>query len=417
MKKSIFGTILLLLICCIIFCACNSGGTTNNNSKDNGLINYKVNVVDGNDAPVSDGVVVRFMQGDKQVAMQKLNNGVAEKELAKDEYSVELKFTDDENAYYYDSTNLKINETNTEVKIVLLNKIHGDPTSLYFNGKDYNAYRIGVGGTYITVTAGERNFFIFTPTEEGKYEFYVEGDGVTLGYYGAPHYVMDHNAEEPIDGKFTVNIKESMIGKNNTGTSEYVLGLDSEQEKNVVLKIVRIDSADRTIEDEPWDIYEKSVELSAYTLPTGTVLKNFDLKASTDTYKLVFNETDGFYHLNSKDGALVYVNLVKDNSYIGSFSTILENAGVAKYFYDEDGKFVKKEGYNECLLQYIEVADETEGVYPLTKDLEYIIKQAGDNNGWFEDNNPGYIFDDDQGVPDTDINPDISWLFMCCYEG
>lgn len=422
MKNFKFKSLLVLLLAlCTLLCACGGEGKDDgeDNSKveaDNGMANYSVTVVDGAGVPVTDGVVVKFMQGTTQAAMQKLDDkGVAVKELAKGDYTVELQFTDSADEYYYDKEGLSLSATTTQTTVVLLNKAAGEARSLFYAGKNYEAYNVKAGGTYLSLKAGVRNFYIFTPTVAGKYEFSVEAEGVTLGYYGAPHFVMDHNAEEPVDGKFVINIKESMIGKNGTGTSEYVFGLDSEKECDLVFKIARIGDADRTIEDEPWTIYEKTVELSPYTLPAGATLKDFNLKASG--YSLVFNEADGFYHLDSADGALVYVRLVKDNKYIGSFSTIMENAGVAKYFYDENGKFVKKEGYNQCLEQYIEVADEVEGVYPLTKDLEYIIKQAGDNNGWFVSTDPGYIFDDDNGVPDTQINADISWLFMCCYAG
>jgi len=99
------------------------------------------------------------------------------------------------------------------------------------------------------------------------------------------------------------------------------------------------------------------------------------------------------------------------------FNTILDRSGVSRYFFDENGNCTKKENYSNCLLEYIECADEEKGVYPLTKDLEYIIKQRGEYVGWWDSTSNGYIFVDRNGNPDLNINTENAWLFMCCYLG
>ena len=161
--------------------------------------------------------------------------------------------------------------------------------------------------------------------------------------------------------------------------------------------------------------YATTATLAPYKLASSTKLNNFDIKASSDKYNLVYNEADGFYHLDSVDGPLVLVRLAEDCDYIACFQTILDRSGVTKYFYDEDGKFVKKESYSECLLEYIECVDEVEGVYPLTEDLKYIIQQRGEYVGWWDIESSGYLFKDMNGNKDSDINADIAWLLMSCY--
>ena len=135
------------------------------------------------------------------------------------------------------------------------------------------------------------------------------------------------------------------------------------------------------------------------------------------SYTLVLNETDGFYHLNTADGPLVLVNLgdVSKRQYLDSFETIIGKSKVCKYFYDENGEFVKKETYNECLQKYIDVMDKSKGVYPLTEDLKYIIQQRGDYYGWFNPELTQYLFKDENGNLVPGVNPEISWLFMCSY--
>jgi hypothetical protein len=66
------------------------------------------------------------------------------------------------------------------------------------------------------------------------------------------------------------------------------------------------------------------------------------------------------------------------------------------------------------LVQYIACVDAESGTYPLTEDLVYIIKAAGDHNGWWS-TDENYIFKDSNGNPVIGINEEISWLFMCCY--
>ena len=86
-----------------------------------------------------------------------------------------------------------------------------------------------------------------------------------------------------------------------------------------------------------------------------------------------------------------------------------------KYFFDEDKNFIKRESYVNCLLEYIACADENSGVYPLTEDLKYIIQQSGDYSGWWDTQANTFIFKYDTGTLVPGVNPEIAWLFMCCY--
>ena len=205
------------------------------------------------------------------------------------------------------------------------------------------------------------------------YAFSVENSDAVIGYYGAPHFVQQLTMIEPVDGVITESIKASMIGTNGTGTTVMVLGLDAVESTDGILKIERIGDPEWSVEDEPWQVYQATHTLAPYTLPAGATFGEFDLKAATDTYNLVLDD-QGFYHLDSTDGPLVLVRLGEKSGgskYLDSFQTILDRSGVTKYFYDE--------------------------------------------NGEFDSQNPGYIFQDENGNQVMGINHDISWLFMCCY--
>ena len=417
-------TMLLLAVVMILGLAACGNDTPAADAPAEAAPGYNVSVVDAFGNPYTDGVIVRFMQNGQQVSMQVVDeNGKVSKDLEKGEYTVELQFTNKDAAYHYDQSELTLSADKTSLEIVLYNAVSSEPavlnaySLLYDSMQSVDAYRVGVGGTYVELTPGERNYFLFTPTEGGTYEFSVQGASAPIGYYGAPHFVQQTSAAEVADNKFTMSIKNSMIGTGDTGTTVMVIGLDAAaEETSAILTIQRTGDPQWDVTDEPWQNYQTTIELKPYQ-HTAKALGEFDLKASTDTYNLVLG-SDNYYHLDSEDGPLVLVRLGKAAGgvkYLETFQTILEHSGVAKYFYDEEGNFIKKESYDQCLLEYFDYMDEDTGLYPLTEDLKYIIQMRGDHYGWFDQNSPGYIFLDANNNPVIGINHDISWLFMCCY--
>lgn len=413
-KKRLISLVLALVLCLSLLAACGEQNTveeTTLNNKNEAA--YRVSVVDALGTPYTDGIIVSFTGENGETAMQKVNeSGVAEKILTKGTYAVELMFTGDESAYHYDAAGLQVTAEATELQVVLAKAVTGESRTLFAQGKDYEAYHVEAGCTYVTLTAGERNYYLFAPTTEGTYEISVIGEVESLGYYGAPHFVQNLNVGDVVDNVLTVSITASMIGTNGTGTTVLVLGVDAGSAENAVLAIERVGAHQWTVEDEPWIVYEPTVALTAYTLPEGAVMKEFDLTAS---YNLVFNEKDGFYHLDSADGPLVLVQLTEPNKYLDSFKTILDNTAIRRYFFDDNGEFIKKEEYSNCVLEYLNYVDEDAGVYPLTEDLKYIIQQHGGYAGWYDRDGGQYLFVDGNGNPLAGINEEISWLFTCCY--
>lgn len=410
MKK--LGTMLLALVMVAGLLA-GCGGAEESKPAEttlSGEVTYRVTLTDGTAAPITRGVVVKFMQNGSQVAMQKPDeNGVAEKTLARGEYTVELQFTDAE--FKYDTNNVTLTGEKPELTVVLNAALGDRKQTLTVGDQQFEAFFVNVGSTQIPLDASQRSYFLFAPTEGGTYEFSLTGSKAAIGYYGAPHFVQGASAAEVTDNKFTVSVRPEMIGTGDTGTSIYVIGVDA-GEGEAVLGIRRIGDHEWSVSDEPWTTYKATTVPSAYTLPAGAVIGEFDL---TRSYNLV-KDSEGFYHLDSETGAQVMVRLGKNAElkYLDPFETILEYTGVNCYFYDENGDFVKKENYVECLMSYIPCVDEESGLYPLTDDLMYIIQMSGDHNGWFKESE-NYIFKDDMGNLVTGIQAESAWLFMCCY--
>lgn len=425
--KRICAMLLCILMLCstVLLCACQSEPKETESSD----AAYKVTVVDGLGNPYTEKIIVKFMQNGTQAAMAVVNaEGAVEKILPKGDYTVEVMSTSSGVECYYDASAAILSADKTELEIVMAYKAGKeyqtiyDPTRLEENedGVEINpsvdAPVLNTGSTYVGLENGIRNYFLFAPTEAGTYEFSVSDDAAAVGYYGSPYFIQTTNISEVNDNKFTVSVSSSMIGTGNTGTVVLVIGLDAVDGNTpgCILNVARIGDPERTIEDEPWIIYQTTVALAPYTLGDNK-LKEFDLTAATETYNLVLNGEDGFYHLNSADGPLVLVRLGEPSKYLESFKKILESSGVNRYFYDEEENFVKKESYSECLNEYIEYMDPEKGVYPLTEDLKYIIQQRGEYTGWWDASGGLYLFRDENGVNIPGINHEIAWLFMCCY--
>lgn len=409
-KRRVAFLAALALMFILVLNGCGGSGEAAPAAPADGNVEYKVTLTDALGNIYSDGIIVKFLQDGQEIAMQVVGaDGTAVKKLPAGEYTVELVYTANDAPYSYDAQNLTVTAEAPALTIMMMQNTKLETVSLFADSKEHEAYVVGLGCTNVPLHEG-RTYFLFTPDQAGNYEFGVEGDVASVGYYGAPHFVQSVSALDVVDNKVQVSVSADSLG------STLVIGLDSNGAESCVLTIERIGDAIKTVADEPWHTYMKTVELSPYTLPAGAVLGEFDLTAETGTYNLVLNEADGFYHLDSADGPLVLVRLAGELEYMATFKTVLERTGVVRYFYDENNQFVRKESYSECLWDdYIPNADETTGVYPLTEDLKYIIRNAGEHSGWWEFDGPGYIFIDEGGNKVTNINPEIAWLFMCCY--
>ncbi len=415
MKKCLKVTVALLLLLAMLLPGCQGGNA-----------DYTVTLVDGNDQPYTTGIIVQVLQDGQQVQMLPLDqNGQAKFNLPKADYTVELKFTDENAAYRYDAAALTLSAKKREVQTQVI------PAVKVFdsNGETY-AVHVTAGQTQVTLEDGKRNYFLFNPAEAGVYRFTTSDGKATIGNYGYTAYIQSNSISKVENNVMEITVRESMVSSGDQA-NPFVLGIDSDGLDSCTLTIERTGDPEKTIEDEPWVIYETTSQLKPFTLPAGQ-LKEFDLTASTDTYNPVFNEADGYYHLNSADGPLILVQLGNPTTYLpSSISDICTTTGVKKYFYDENGNFVKREDYTQCLQEYSytgstggksnDTGDKTvymdlaSGTYPLTEDLKYIIQNHGEYAGWWDSESNGFIFVDEKGGRLVGLNPDIAWLFLCCY--
>lgn len=421
---------LLALVMLLALCAC--GGENGEGTSGKAPEGYQVKVVDALGNPYTEGVIVRFMQGGTQVAMQVVNaEGIAIKELEDGEYTVELQHTDADAEYHYDTAGKTLSPNRKTMEVVMNQAVSGTMDGLFAyslltdGNKEHTAGYVKTGCTYVDLVSGERNYFLFAPQESGTYVISAVGE-VQVGYYGGPSFVQQVSAMDVVDNTVTLSISDGNIAEG--GGSVYVLGLDAAEDvTSGVLCIQRTGAAQRTLEDEPWLVYTAMVAPTEYTLTLedGQQLKKVDIKGATEDYKLVKNDADGYYHLGTADGPVMLVQLCAGQAGNPSYICFEDMVGdgtpdkgvtaLRKYFFDENGDFIKKEDYTQCMISYNVCADKTYGVYPLTDELIYMIQQGGDQLGWYDKDGPGYLFLDEGGNHVMGINAEISWMFACCY--
>ncbi len=426
MKKILKITALLMALCTLVLCGCQQGPSEPTDAV------YSVRVVNGAGKPFTSGVIVQIFKGQEQVAMQAVNQeGKVEKTLPLGEYTVQLRFTGDASGYYYDESSLVLTAQSPVLDIALYAAVNTEGEKVYDQNGETMAYSVALGSTYVKLESGKRNYFLFAAQTPGLYRFSTSHEKAVIGYYGYTSYIRDTSIIKLENGAMEMNITASMVGTEGM-SNPYVLGVDADGIEGCILTIERISDPEYTIEEnEPWVIYKPTVELTKFTTPEGTI-RYFDLTASTDTYNIVFNENDKTYHLGTAEGPQVLVQLGKPTTYLPAISEICTTTGVKKYFFDADGKFIKREDYTECLQIYSKNKETAEGdrgqsagteiyldvatgLYPLTEDLKYIIQNHGGYAGWWDESKSSFLFQDADGNRLVGVNPEIAWLFLCCY--
>lgn len=429
LNKRIRAVLLCALFLCsmLALCACGKG-SPDGSSQNGDNVTYRVTVVDGLGQPYTEKVIVKFMSNGTQTAMAIVDgNGVASKELPKGDYTLEIASTESGSECWFDHEAAVLSAETTELEVVMAFAAGGASTTLTATApgtettKEYEAYEVGAGSSYVQLTEGDRTYVLFTPTEGGVYHFSVIGSA-QIGYYGAPHFVQPNNLEEVVDNGFDVSVSNGSISTEQTGTARLVIGLDAQDgAEGAVLNIQRTGDMEWNIADEPWSTYQAKREITPYTLPEGVTLKYFDLTAPTFAYTLVLNETDRCYHLGTADGPAVFVQLDKEvygislKNMVGEIiyqDGVLMQSGVTsfRYMYNNGEDDFFKEDYTDVMRQYVTNRDSATGVYPMTEDLYYMLTKGIEFIGWCDPFNNNYRFAEVVGV-----NKDISWLFLCMY--
>ena len=145
---------------------------------------------------------------------------------------------------------------------------------------------------------------------------------------------------------------------------------------------------------------------------------NYTLIDLTDlTLKAVLNEADGYYHLGSKDGPIIFIDLTTDSQFMTSIQDICALQRMGTYIYDVNGAILEKRSYNELFYQYgmpesSDIVVEEPIRIPLTEKLAEAIISFGEKNSWWADSELN-IFT--KVLLNTPYNKNFAWLLFCGY--
>ena len=382
-------------------------------------VDYTVKLVDGTGAAQS-GVTVAFYSDANELLAQRTSNadGVTVARLEKGNYIIKVTGT----TLRYDQHTAVMTPSKTTLELILAPLYDKTTSTTLTDPLDYEykkAYYVSEGATYVELVPGTRNYFLFEPTRSGTFRFTTVNSQATVGYYGTPFFIMStHAGEDIVNNAFTLSVSD-------VGPS-YVLGIDVPANiSGTTLTIVRVGEPGWSVADEPWTIYTGSHVPTKFTLPANTRLVDMDITA--DHQELVYNQQDGYYHLNSANGPVVYLRF--NHSPYVNLIDILANQGIRAYLYDTNGSFLRKEEYTSYLSQYyyephpsydsdgtpVNMLDSTKMVYPLNADLIYILQTYTEAKQWDDPNSPNYLFKDSGGNIVPGINNALAWMFALCY--
>ncbi len=431
--KKILRIASFILSCLFLFtlvsCDGSSGEKTTESQSEadttpTGPLTYTVTVTDYKGDTLGKDVLIEVKKGDEIVGMKKADaEGKVSFKLERGDYTFVPSVALTE--CYYDESKCTLTPDNTDATVVLYSKSESKHTiyPTFGNSDDraaYDAAIIGEGATYVEIDRDDIAYYIFTPSRGGIYQISCLSDGeVGLGFYGDANAVRsDDIAKLDENGAFRFEVKNGSIGGELGGTLSVVIGLRSAEIDDAVIVVERVADPEKEVE---WN------NISASELPEDferTDMLNHKLvniSVTDPEVRLVYSEADGYYHIGSESGAVVYMRISSGTKFLNSFTEICETAAMCRIYYDESGKVTRKDGYNQLIADYAEICDGN-GVCPLTKELVSMIQNVGEHMGWWDFTASGneifgydYETGEGTGINESNIVKGNEWLFACCY--
>lgn len=407
---------------------------------------YEVAVIDGAGAPVTGNVVVTWLNtSGTPVSTKTINNasGTVSAALTPGSYTVTLTLSGTYASYKYNTAATAVSQTSPNLTIQIAPAISSSATETdyYTTGGAMVTKDVTLGATYVKLNSSQSNyavingtgycFFRYLVTEAGKYAVSVS-NGAPVSNWGTNEYFIQKQSMEEGVNTFEVELKEAYFPPD-THTLPLLFAVEvTSAYPDTILMVKDAGEAEYTYMDAPYTTYEgtqvpavdykdgKPVAITAniFKLETGgKSLAYVDML----TDKAVKGD-DGYYHLNSKTGPILYVNLGSSAPYISLAEMVgaigQYGTGFKKIFFNEDGTPMvdsegnyKKEDYTPATIAYALHIDKTYGVYPLTDDLIYMIQNGGEYKGWYTPGSGAYLLEEST----KEVDNSLLWMFAVCY--
>ncbi len=437
MNRSKYGwlSLLCLLICVLMLASCQpdapqadesdtAGTAASDTQAPDGMMDCSVSVTDSDGKAVSD-VVVKIKQNGADVATKVIGpTGKAGLELPGGTYTFTLESPSGAK-FYYDTEAAVITPSAPHVTVSVYKGAEdvwqfSAPSKKVLDGYGpIEAFAVTEGVTYIELRADDYTYLIFNPARGGIYTFTAD-EGVDITYHGMPILVYEEpRMSADASGVLTIPVEDSSLGSDSV--SQLVLRLTAKDGSGKTASLVTVTrtgeipkspeelaqwitvEADGSALDALATFKEPAEGDKWQTLTAGTLT---NLNIEDPNLPSVVLGTDGYYHLGTADGPMVFIRMTSDSPYVEDFVKMCETDRLRCYFYAEDGTFLRKEGYNTLINAYGALANE-DGVVPLNSQLATVIQNIGGYMGWWDYEMNSDIFGD------LVIDPAVAWLFAC----
>lgn len=256
---------------------------------------------------------------------------------------------------------------------------------------------LGLGDNSLTLDENAiTTIYEFCPEETGVYVFTVNNQTALVGYWGAgSFFVWDQTENKTNTLEQELNAVGQIIMVGVSGVEgEFTLTVEKKGDAEEIVNVEYEDYVNTHFPDSSNNL----------VLGEGEELVRVDISEAVTVVK----GEDGFYHMGTADGPILYVDLDNEmatmtDAYYGSMGAITLRGQLR----DADGNILKAYNFLGSLKAYIDAKDD-EGMYPMTEDLVIFLKAYGGVNGWFM---PGLSAFD---AINADHNADSAWL-VCCY--
>lgn len=256
---------------------------------------------------------------------------------------------------------------------------------------------LGLGDNSLTLDENAiTTIYKFCPEETGVYVFTVNNQTALVGYWGAgSFFVWDQTENKTNTLEQELNAVGQIIMVGVSGVEgEFTLTVEKKGDAEEIVNVEYEDYVNTHFPDSSNNL----------VLGEGEELVRVDISEAVTVVK----GEDGFYHMGTADGPILYVDLDNEmatmtDAYYGSMGAITLRGQLR----DADGNILKAYNFLGSLKAYIDAKDD-EGMYPMTEDLVIFLKAYGGVNGWFM---PGLSAFD---AINADHNADSAWL-VCCY--
>jgi len=251
----------------------------------------------------------------------------------------------------------------------------------------YGQYMADGAGEYTLSELYDYTIFAYAPTETGKYTFACSNGLIGIVSYNGMWITI-----QPSD----TTVTESSVEWECTGVGQEIWVAIISDDAAASVEITRGESETVVVERIEYVNKTTPVEFT-FEGDSAALLNVNTLNSTVDTAVL---GADGYYHLNSATGYILYANLSDSEMNLYAASGYGQLKGAVR---DENGNVVSITDYNNAFLEYYDCRDTATNLYPLTDDLIEIFKECGDNLGWYGEG--GWL----------GLTKDDAWMFACYY--